>query len=228
DAVPGHRDLPSLRTQARDDLGLAIREDARDDLVDAEARGDRLRRRRVVAGHHDEMHAVLAKKRKRLARRRLDRIGDTEEPHDGRAVHEIHHGLPLGTQRLGARIEVAGLEPERLEQRAVADRRSRAADDSDDACARQRLEILDRLERDAALARGFDDRARERMLAAGFEARGNREHSGFVERAGRDDRDATRPAFGIRSGLVTDEGVYTAVPTMSSGGPYQHTYSRDT
>ena len=66
DAVAGHRHHPAFLAQPRHDLALAVGQDFRLDLVDAELAGDGLGGRAVVAGQHDDADAFGVKRGDRL------------------------------------------------------------------------------------------------------------------------------------------------------------------
>ncbi len=83
DAVAGHRDHPARVAQPLDDGAFPVRQHLGLDLVDAEPAGDGFGGRPVVAGEHDDAHAVrLAAPASACRRRGLDRIGDGD--HAGR------------------------------------------------------------------------------------------------------------------------------------------------
>src|SRR3546814_19188501 len=58
---------------------LLVGEDIGFDVVDAEAPRDRLGGDAIVSSEHDDLDSSFAQRRKRLARRLLDRIGDGDD-----------------------------------------------------------------------------------------------------------------------------------------------------
>ena len=68
DAVAGHGDHPPLAAQALHDVRLALGQDLGLHVVDPELSGDRLRRRAVVAGQHDDADALALQGRDRPRR----------------------------------------------------------------------------------------------------------------------------------------------------------------
>src|SRR3546814_948786 len=74
-----HGDDPALLAQPLDDRALLVGKDIGLDVVDAEAPRDRLGGDAIVPSEHDDFDSSFAQRRKRLARRLLDRLGDGDE-----------------------------------------------------------------------------------------------------------------------------------------------------
>ena len=70
--------------------------------VDADRARDGLRGRAVVAGEHDHPEALRVQRLNRLGGRRLDRIGDADQPGGLTVDGHEHHRLAFAAERLGA------------------------------------------------------------------------------------------------------------------------------
>jgi hypothetical protein len=82
DAVADHRDRVTLGLQLLDDGVLAVGQHAGDDPLDAELGGDGLRRALLVTGQQDGAQSERMERGDRLARRRLDRVGQRDDERD--------------------------------------------------------------------------------------------------------------------------------------------------
>ena len=164
----------------------------------------------VVAGQHDDADAIRPQARERRRRRRLDRVGDGDDPGRLAVDRDEHRGRAVAPQRVGLRDSRSPMATPRSSIRSALP----------SATARPSIVPVTPLpvtdaksgRRPAAstprsLRRG-DDRGGERMLARAFETGAERQDRRFVEaaRAGTTAIDA-RLAFGQGAGLVDDERV---------------------
>src|SRR5205823_7675194 len=117
-------------------------------------------------GQHADADPVLAQRLERAGGALLDRIGDRDEA-GGASVHRDQHDtLRVLPQRIGPFEQLVGRDAEGCEKRPVADSNALAIDGPNYALAGLRSEVVDRLEREAALFGRPDDRRGERVLAA--------------------------------------------------------------
>ena len=140
-----------------------------DDVVDADARRDGVGRRRVVAGQQDRAQPELAQLLHRLARARLDPVGDDEQ--------RLRRAVPAGGDRgapLGLGRRARALELGRQRERRVGAGQQRGAPGDDRAPGDRALhaeagaagEVLDLGRRGLQPPRGRRDRAPDRVLGA--------------------------------------------------------------
>src|SRR3546814_20625167 len=78
--VACHCDEAALALQSGDHRAFLSRQHFGFDLVDPELASDRFGRGAIVAGQHHNPYTLLAKRRDGLGRRRLDRIGNGQNP----------------------------------------------------------------------------------------------------------------------------------------------------
>ena len=177
----------ALRLQPLDDRGLLIGQHLGLDVVDAERRARRPRAVvRLSPVSITICDALGVQRAIASARRRLDRIGDADEPAALAVDGDEHHRLPLAAQRLGARRERPGIDAERPRgARRCRARRGRPSTRAGDALPGDRLEIRRRRR-----ARRPRSRAPPTIAAASgcslhvLEARGQAQQLGLVD-AGR-------------------------------------------
>jgi hypothetical protein len=163
--------------------------------------------RAVVAGQHDDPHALRAQAAHRFGGRRLDRIGHAEQARELSVDGEEHHRLRLGAHAVGDRGERLGAHAELVEKRLIAERDLASSHFADDASTRARREVLQLRGREPLRLRAAHDRRGERMLARALERRRQAQDLVFGPTARRDDADELRLALGQRAGLVDDDRV---------------------
>ena len=112
----------------------------------------------------------------------LDRIRDADEPGRLPVDGDEHDRLTVGAKLFGAGGQRPGVDPEVLQHRAIAERDVVARDAAFHSLTRDGLEVLGVAERDTSLLRALDDRGRQRMLAASFEARRESEEISLLAR----------------------------------------------
>ena len=109
------------------------------DVVDAELRRHRLGGRPVVAGQHDDADSLRDEITDGLRRRRLDRIGDSEDPARLAVDCDEHGGRALAAQRVGLGRERLRVDPDLAKKAGVADGERASLDLADDALAGGRV-----------------------------------------------------------------------------------------
>ena len=169
------------------------------------------RRAAVVAGQHDDAHAV-ARAAPRCASAALSLIGSATAMSpascavDRRRTSRV---WPVGAQlRRPRRRDGAAIDPELRQQRRVAERDLPAVDRAGDALAGVRLEVarlggsaMPRSSAPATIA------AASGCSLPRSSAGGEPQHLGFLDAVGGHDRDQLRLALGQRAGLVDDQRV---------------------
>jgi hypothetical protein len=93
--MAGHRHHTPLLAQPLHHGALLLRQHLGLDLGDPEPLRDRLGGGAIVAREHDDAHALHVQRREGRRRRRLDRIGDGDQPHDLAIARDVHH-RPVG------------------------------------------------------------------------------------------------------------------------------------
>ena len=187
--------------------------------------------RAVVAGQHHDRSPARCKLRERLRRRRLDRIGDTDQSPSRLSVDgDEHHRLPLAPKLVCAR---RGTAPRVDAELGAGGRRCPSATASaGHTAATTPFPVTDwksvgRGRLNAARLRAVHDRRRQRMLAASLEARGEPQQVALVERRATGTTDAQpRLALGQRPGLVDDQRVDLLQDFERLGVPDQHAGER--
>ena len=117
----------------------------------------------------------------RFRRRRLDRVGNGEQPEELLTPGQVHDAaapLALGLAGCDERADFHAFLPH---QHRVAQCQALAVDDSSHADAGRGVEVLDPGQLESSPARGFHDRRRKRVLAALVEARSQAQHVAIVE-----------------------------------------------
>ena len=214
DAVAGHRDAPALRLEPlRSRRALPSGSTSASTSSMPTCARHRLGGRAAVAGQHDDLQAFRCSARDRLRRRRLDRVGDADEPGRLAVDGDEHHRLALGAEARRRAYELARQSTRLGQQRALPTATRRPS-----TIARTPLPVTDANSRPppAATPRSrapADDRRGQRMLAR--RARGWRPAaSTFVlvePRLGA----TTRASFGLPSVSVPVLST-TSVSTLSS------------
>ena len=142
DAVAGHGDDAALAAQPLHDRAFAARAAPRPRPRRCRAAAPPPGRGAVVAGQHDDAHAVVAQRFQRLGRRRLDRIGDGDDAGDSAVDRDERspwrRRRANGRRRLRAQssrcpvrpatcaLPSATLRPSTVPSHALAGRRSRS------------------------------------------------------------------------------------------------------
>ena len=138
-------------------------------LVDARASRHRLGRRPAVAGQHHDPQALFVQLADRLGGRRLDRIGDAEQPGEPAVDRDEHHRLPFLAQLF--RRSSKGADGDARAPPAAPGCRARRARPSD-PCRGRPCRCVDSKSSapcrvaSSALLRAADDRRGQRVLAA--------------------------------------------------------------
>jgi hypothetical protein len=202
-------------------IRFLIREDLGDDLLDAELPRDDACGCLVVARHHHDPHAIAFEQRHGIRRTGLDGIGDAHEPGERAIDRDVHDGLAVGTQVLDAARKRGRIDALALHHRPISERDDAPTDTAAHALTRDRREVRDVEEADAALLRTRDDRCRERVFAGPLEARRETEQGRFVARSG-DDGHETRPTLGQGAGLVDHQRIDLAHRFDRFGVAEQH------
>ena len=163
----------------------------------------------VVAGQHDDAHAVRAQAVERRRRRRLDRIGDGDDA--GRLAvdgDEQHRRAVAAAARRRVPREIADATPRSSISFALPSATARPPTVPVTPLPVTDAKSVASCRAHAALLRRGDDRRGQRMFARPFEAGGQRQQ--IVPRrsraAGTTAIDA-RLALGQRAGLVDDQRI---------------------
>ena len=166
----------TVRLQPLDVGALIARQDTRDDGLDAEPRGDRACRARVVARQHDGGQPHALHLRDGCRARRFFRVTHAEEPRDTPISNDDERGLASVCHLLHPCTDCIGeCDPHFIEQGGVARRTGRAADRAAHAFAEDRLKIGDGRDGETVLRRIARDGGGNRMLAPRFERGGERD-----------------------------------------------------
>ena len=146
--------------------------------------GDRLSRRAIVAGQHDDPNALTAQATECRHGRRLDRIGHRDDA--GRlAVNRHKKGrCTFLSQRLRVCLEIGANDTMILEQRGVPDGDTPAPAVPGHSLARDGDEIRDLLKNHFAFHCRCQYGGSERMFAQFLQARAEGEYGRFIK-AGR-------------------------------------------
>ena len=112
--------LPGL-LQLRHHRALLIGQHFGLDVGDAELPRDGVGRGPVVAGQHDDLDAFGRQRLQRIRRRRLDRIGDGEQPRQLAVDGDVDHGGAVAAQALALVVQRLRIDAERLQEVRVAE-----------------------------------------------------------------------------------------------------------
>ena len=177
---------------------LAVRQDLREHLVDAELGGDAAGRRRRVAGEHHRPQTAGAELGDRRARGRPDLVGDRQERGRPAVDGDVHDRAARAGERCRAGLACGWSDALPLEQARVADEHAPTVHLRDRAVAGDGGEppVADGAGSGPA-ARSPDDRLRQRMLALRLDGRGQRQR--LVAAEGAERGDARRRPAGPRS-----------------------------
>ena len=182
-------------------------------LVDADAPADGFRHGRHVTGQHDDLpHARAMQARDHLGGIPPDLVRDGNDADQHPVPKDQHRRRaarrkPVDNTCCAGDVAIGdGLGRQQCQ---VPDRDPRPVDDGDDPLPGHRFDMLRQIaHRHASTGRGLQDGPGQRMLGAGFRARGQAEHLVVGEPVGeRDDVDDLRPALGDRSGLVESHDI---------------------
>ena len=177
------------------------------DARDPDLARDRARDRLAIAGDHHDLDAELAKRRDRLGRTGGDRIRDRDRAGERAVDRDVGHGGtlrdrgPRGRPGGGLAVERAGLDPAEHEELLGSHEHLAPGDRGGDPAARRRGHLRGAVEREAAIPRRLDDRARERMLAPLLGRRDDAQQV-VLGPPDRIDADDLRRSRGQRAGLV--------------------------
>ncbi len=114
------------------------------DLVDAQARGDRMRGPLAVAGGHHDAQPARAQRAQRLRRAGLDRIGHRDAAGGCAIDRKEHHAAAFLAGAAGMRLQRLHRDPFLLHQHGIAERQPVAVDTAAHADAAAGFEILGR------------------------------------------------------------------------------------
>ncbi len=145
--------------------------------------------------------------RNRGRRRRLDRVGDGDQPGELAVDGDEDGGGALAAQPLRLPFEGIGGDRQVMQESGVADVNTLALDHAQRPLAGRRIEAHHPRRGDAARLRGRNDRLRQRMLAGLLDAGREFQHRRLVLAVRRHDRGDRRLALGQRAGLVDHQRI---------------------
>ena len=161
----------------------------------------------VVSGDHDDFDTHLFEPGNRVDRRRLDRIGNRQEPEQTVVLGYEDRCLSRCGELLCPLCEIPAFDAVIFHQLQVADKRAPTCDRPDRSPAAQRFEPLDGIAGDSVFRRPPDDRLRDWMLGMPLQSGRQPKQHITVATFNRHDVGDSRLAGRDRAGLVEQDGL---------------------
>ncbi|MNG89578.1 hypothetical protein D3C79_484480 [compost metagenome] len=220
DAIADHCHAVALRLQLFDRLGLAVRQHAGDDLVDAGLFGNGVGGHRIVAGQHHQLIALTMQTLQCFNAVAAQRIADGDQ----------RSRLPVGCQQhrrntalgllLHLRFQRCGCHLVLLQQRGVTQQQLHSVHFTADAGTAQGSELLNRRQR---LPGGvLNDGTRQWVAGTLFQRGGPTQRLLLADLIEGDDLHHARLAFGQGSGFIKHQRIQGAGLLQRIGVAHQH------
>ena len=128
DPVARHGHDAALLAELHDHRALLVGQHLRFHILDAEAPGNGLCGGTIVAGQHDDAHAILRQQLERLRCGGLDRVGDRNHRGELAVDGEKDGGSTVGAKSFGLAVQIGRIDPQLMEKFRVAETYASAID----------------------------------------------------------------------------------------------------
>ena len=222
DTIARHCDGAAFGLKARDKIVLVLGAETGVHFVDAQCRGDRLRRGLGIAGGHDDAQAGVMQTANGLWRSVLDRVRNGHQPGQ-RPVDGNEHGrLAVGLKPVQTILHRLRRNREIAHQRRIAKGDARAIDGTDHPLARHGFEILRLRARGVTIFGAGHDSLSQGMFGAPLQRGGQAEQMRALDAVDRLHVSQAWATLGQGAGLVDDQHVDLREALQRLGVADQH------